>query len=103
MQSAKPARWIKVGAFALWALGAGACESKTSCSPCMTGYYPSDPSQFCSSRRPCPEVVTDASASKIVIWCQDRPSQPDAARGEAGVDGLEPDNASQEAAVEPSR
>jgi len=92
----KSARWMKVGAFVLWCLGAGACESKTACTPCMRGYYPSDPSQNCSPCKACPEIVTEASPSNIVIWCQNRRSQPDAAHEEAGVDGSELDNAGEQ-------
>jgi hypothetical protein len=80
------ARWMRVGAFLLCGLGAAACESENACTPCMRGYYPSDPSQNCSPCKVCPEIVTDASPSNIVIWCQNRASQPDAARGEAYMD-----------------
>jgi hypothetical protein len=87
------ARWTVVGAFVLCGLGAAGCGSKTACTPCMRGYYPSDPSQNCSPCKVCPETVTDASPSNIVIWCQNGMSEPDAAHGEYGVDGSEPDNA----------
>ena len=94
---AKLPRWLKMGVLLVWGLGAGACESKTACTPCMHGSYPSDPSQNCSPCKACPEVVTDASPSNIVIWCQNRASQPDASHGEVfGVDGPELDSAGQE-------
>ena len=87
-------RWMVVGAFVLCGLGASGCGSESACTRCPNGSYPSDPAQHCSPCKACPERVTDASSSNILIWCHNGTSQPDAAQGEAhGEDGSALDGA----------
>ena len=87
-------RLMAVGAFVLCGLGVSGCGSETACTRCMNGFYPSDPAQACSQCKACPESVTDASPSNILIWCRNGTNQPDAAQGEVhGEDGPDLDSA----------